>query len=339
MSKTTQQTHEIWSPWDDLGLMVGIKRQPGETNHEIQTRILDVYANRGGPTRQGLVNSISRDLGYEPYNVISKRFFVLDYYPLIDYEVTVTVDNVEWTEQLVEKQPPAEGWVYPSGTSSVTPVYSATVASGVTQAWILWRDPAGEYTNILEFLGPPPDQSKVKISYTYRSGDTYYGRTDGDFTVNLDTDLIYGQEGEFRGYNEKNPRAATHVQVHALNDQAYLADTDNGLMTSEGAATELLEAIAAKIRKAAPVVWGEVISDVSFWDGASSDFSGIENLPTLLDANISGYYRVSDSYYTNRRSDFQSGVGHGADLMVTSVNRTDEVLSYVPPTVGRGVIY
>jgi hypothetical protein len=340
MGKTVQQTHVVWSPWDELGLRVGIQRQTGEDNYNLQQRVLDTYTHRGGPTRQGLINSISRDLGYPTYNVVDKRYFILDYYPLIDYEVKVTIDGVEQTQQILDSSTMPKGWIYPSGTSASTPGYAETVASGVTQGWILWRTPNGEYSNILEFLEAPTSDAKVRISYTYRSGDTYYGRTDGDFTIADDeTDLIYGQPGEFKGYKEQMPNASTHIQVHSLNDQTYLTDTTNGLFTSEGAATELLETIATKIRKAAPIVWGEVVSDISYWDSASSDFSGIENLPTLLDANISGYYRTSDNHYTDRKSDFQSGVGQATDLFVSPVNRTYDRPDYSPPIINRGVIY
>ena len=57
--------HKIWNAFDEFGLLVGLDRLPRETNANFKKRILDVFKNPGNSTRQGLINSISRELGLE----------------------------------------------------------------------------------------------------------------------------------------------------------------------------------------------------------------------------------------------------------------------------------
>lgn len=55
--------HHIWNIFDEFGMLLGIKRLPGERNEAFKNRILDVFKNPGGAHKQGLKNGISRELG------------------------------------------------------------------------------------------------------------------------------------------------------------------------------------------------------------------------------------------------------------------------------------
>jgi len=56
-------TYNVWNCFDELGMLVSLDRISGEKNKAYKQRILDVYANPGNSTHNGLINSISRELG------------------------------------------------------------------------------------------------------------------------------------------------------------------------------------------------------------------------------------------------------------------------------------
>lgn len=311
-----QQKHQIWNHFDDLALLLGIKRNPGEDNFELRKRILECYKNTPNSSLQGLTNALNRDLGYPTYNTFDKKIFILDFEPLIDYPITIQVDNTTYNTQVIEQFPLQNGWVFPSGiTDPAPPTFTGAAASGLSQSWILWRYPNGEYSRLLEFISSPPTDSKVKIEYSYRLGETIYKRVDQDFDIlNKDSDEIYNLKGLFTGYSSLTANPSGHVKVFALNDSDFIKDPSNGFWTIEGTATDKLEAVVNRIRQAAPIFWDEFIADESYWDAGSYKFSGIESLPVIFDANVSGYYRSIDNYYGNYKSDYQSGIGYGKDL-------------------------
>jgi hypothetical protein len=57
--------HHIWNVFDEFGLIVNLERLPKENNEDYKERILDVYRSPGNATKQGLINSISRELGLD----------------------------------------------------------------------------------------------------------------------------------------------------------------------------------------------------------------------------------------------------------------------------------
>lgn len=61
--------HHIWNVFDEFGLLLGISRLPGERNEAFKNRILDVFKNPAGSSKQGLINGISRELGIEQEQV------------------------------------------------------------------------------------------------------------------------------------------------------------------------------------------------------------------------------------------------------------------------------
>ena len=58
--------YAFWSGLDELGLLLGLARLPGEVNADYRARLEDVYAHPGNATYQGLIHSISREFGI-PY--------------------------------------------------------------------------------------------------------------------------------------------------------------------------------------------------------------------------------------------------------------------------------
>ena len=280
MAEFSQGTHALWNHFDDLGLLIGLRRFPGERNREFRDRILRVYQNPGNATHQGMVNSISRDLGYPTYNVVDRRIFLLTRIPRLAGVVDVLVDGTQRRPQLIESFPLPSGWPAPA---SVTP--SGQIVFGVAPSgWILWRGADGEYSSVLEFTHAPDTGADVAITYEVSVDEIIHRRTDQDFT-RLETDPIYDVEGRFQGFHP----ASGVIEVHALSDPTFRDNPTNGLKDSAGRATDLLETIAQLINQAGPVLWDEFLWDEAVWDAADKEITGEEAIPVLLDADTSGF--------------------------------------------------
>jgi len=93
-----QITWKLWNQWDEGAALQSLRRLPGETNKALRTRILNLGKFREDSTRQGLVNAISSAMGYDQYNVISRRVFLLTHRPSRASTFTVTYDGVAQTQ-------------------------------------------------------------------------------------------------------------------------------------------------------------------------------------------------------------------------------------------------
>lgn len=54
--------HQVWNFFDELGALVSCPRLPEEPNIEYKKRIMDVFTNKAGASRPGLINGIAREL-------------------------------------------------------------------------------------------------------------------------------------------------------------------------------------------------------------------------------------------------------------------------------------
>ena len=54
---------EIFGPLDEAGLVLGLKRIPGEESQDYKRRIKDVFVHRSNSTYRGLINGITREIG------------------------------------------------------------------------------------------------------------------------------------------------------------------------------------------------------------------------------------------------------------------------------------
>ena len=67
------EPYTVWNAFDEFGLLVSLDRLTGEKNKAYKKRILDVYENPGDSTYQGLINSVSRELGIAASGVTVER--------------------------------------------------------------------------------------------------------------------------------------------------------------------------------------------------------------------------------------------------------------------------
>ena len=54
--------HQVWNFFDELGALVSCPRLPEEPNIEYKKRIMDVFTNKAGASKHGLINGIGREL-------------------------------------------------------------------------------------------------------------------------------------------------------------------------------------------------------------------------------------------------------------------------------------
>jgi hypothetical protein len=57
--------HHIWNVFDEFGLLLGLPRLFKESNNDYRIRLRRVFSKRGGPTKEGLENSVGFLLGID----------------------------------------------------------------------------------------------------------------------------------------------------------------------------------------------------------------------------------------------------------------------------------
>ena len=150
---------------DEQGLLVGIRRIPGETNQEFRQRLLG--RPRYDSTKQGLINWISNGLLQADYNVLAPTVFSSLRDPLSSAEYQLIEDPA------VDYYSPRgiiEGTTWTIIATSDTEKDEITV-DGIT--WTLWKQPDGSYDQIWTTTSAPTEN--VEIRYLWRDpGDQLY---------------------------------------------------------------------------------------------------------------------------------------------------------------------
>jgi hypothetical protein len=228
-----QKVKPVVNIWDDHASKLGMKRLPNELNTDLKTRIDNTAKYREGPTKQGLINSISSFFGYNQYNATNKRVYFLTHKP--SSMTSVTVDDVVYGEVTIEDYDDAVEGANPSG-------------------YIVWKDADDEYTTILELITPAEytrrsdrlhNGSKIVITYEWLDGDTT--RTYTDMSNPHDP-----YDTRFYGFSEEEDN---DIRVVELFDRAAVIDI--GLMDENNVPSNQLKSISRIIDGLSPVTWGE----------------------------------------------------------------------------------
>jgi hypothetical protein len=67
----TPALHQVYNAFDEQGILLGLPRISTESNKVYKRRLLDVLVNKADSTYQGLINGITRELGYHIDNVMT----------------------------------------------------------------------------------------------------------------------------------------------------------------------------------------------------------------------------------------------------------------------------
>jgi len=74
---TDEHKKSVWSFLDELGLILDLKRLPGERNKEYRRRLYRVFTRPTDSTYQGMLNAITYELGLDFYDLIEIDFIGL----------------------------------------------------------------------------------------------------------------------------------------------------------------------------------------------------------------------------------------------------------------------
>jgi hypothetical protein len=223
-----QKTEYVINTWDDHASKVGYTRLPNESNKSILQRLNNLAMYKENSTVQGLVNSISNVLGYNQYNVISKKIFFLSHDP--ENIISVMVDDVEQEEVDIDNYDDA------------------------TSGYIIWKDENDKYTPILEFIEPP--------EFTRRSDGLHNGvniiieyEWKDDNVVKIQTDMgnpYNPYDTRYMGVAPEEPGDVVIIELHNDDDV-----TDIGLIDENRVPSEKLKSIWKVIDSITPITWGE----------------------------------------------------------------------------------
>ena len=255
----------LWTSLDELGLLVGLEREPDETDPHFIQRLKDRMVYPPNASRQGLVNALSVEFGLEPYTTDDKTTFVLSHEPanldergrLLPLDVSV---NGSGQLQYVDVQPgdTPPGWVLPPDATHYRAVTDVRVGDNdAPSGYIVWRHADGSYSQLLEFIGMvPPTDAQVKIEYTY-TDDQGSLRPFADFSHPDDP-----QDTRFRGRQAETPDAARQAVVLSAED----------LRLDPGSASQ--KEIAARMRALYGVTWDTFVWGRFHWGDAELAGSG-----------------------------------------------------------------
>lgn len=85
--------HQVWNFFDELGALVSCPRLPEEPNIEYKKRIMDVFTNKAGASRPGLINGIGRELAIRRNLVWSNPERDLELEDAMIVLNSITIDN------------------------------------------------------------------------------------------------------------------------------------------------------------------------------------------------------------------------------------------------------
>ena len=131
---------QIWNQFDEMALLAGLDRIPGETNEQLRRRILN--HKKYDSTDQGLLNYISEALLTTSYNVIRKKEFFSQRQPLsFSQYQAISEPSADYYSPRVTVG--GTTWILAPTSSEQT---DSVTSDGIT--WSLWKQPDGSYDRI-----------------------------------------------------------------------------------------------------------------------------------------------------------------------------------------------
>lgn len=354
MQKRIPTKTPIWNMWDEFALLVGngrwsndkksleYVRYPGEDNKQLRDRTRETTKNQGDSSQQGLINTISKDLGVSVsgggllpwYNSVTKSIFYLSEKPWPGPSgVRVYVSSSgTWTSS-DESLPRVRASGYASSVSgwilwNLADIDPEIIPSGLPGSrlwWINQGDPSGysssitwgENSTILEFIGSsiPETGDRVRVDYLVQTENDDYGRAvlnwRSDFSHPdnpLDTRFVGLKSDIPTDEASFNAFMSGHVGVW---DLANIAATplSGTFYDSDGRATSKLSTeIKDLITTEFPLTWGKFTLDKARWDQLRNSSIGV--IPSFHD----------DPFPSG--STIYGGVRDGIDLDIVDVYQT-----------------
>lgn len=280
---------QVWSNIDVAGLMNGISiwdeqyknlkyvRRPFDSTVDIRNKIYDLHDHPVGVDAQGILNGLSIEFGYDPYNVINKHIFLLQNEPVPSGNANIQDVNVFYR---------------PSGSITWTELTPQNWTPS-TSGFIVWQNERYNnlpniknftYTNILEIFSELPDNTELKVKYKRTIEDK-----DGSKIVDF-TDINTSNENRLTYRTRVVNNITDSISVYTLN--SIPTGLYNLYFDSEnGTATNFLYRLGEYINKKFKHRWGEFSDSSCIWD--VHKYYGSGQIPSFYDAyasNLSSGY-------------------------------------------------
>lgn len=291
MAKPTRK--QRWSNIDIFGLLNGLGtwdsqnrnllyvRKPFESMIDIRNRILRYSRFTPGVSRQGLINGLSDEFGYNPQNVTVKNHFRLTRDPATSGALNVQDVTVEYRATGTDNS-----WIS---------IYPQLWGSGYLDAkvekkgFILWPNEAYaiisgyknfSYSRDLEIMENLPDNQEIRISYYVSVVDQNNRRILAKYT-----DLANYNDPDDQRYRY---RKMVDIPVQSGITAYTLSDIPSGLVDNyydeNGIPKELLHTIKSHIDKKFNHTWETLTDNSVIWDVHKGYGSG--QIPHFLDAAV-----------------------------------------------------
>lgn len=281
---------QAWSKMDVFGLLNGISiwdsqyrelkyvRRPFDSNLDIRSKIYKQHDAPVDTSKQGLINAISHEFGFTPYNTSDKKIFELTYKP------TPSGDSDTNDIFGYYKEPGSSTW------NTMPQIW----ASGYTQAkesqlgFVVWQQDRYNnidgvknftYSNVTEVLHNIPDRSEVRFIYYLTDFDEDNNRILIQFTDINNPNDSNDTRFTYR-LAEKNPSLSEPL-AYTLNDMPD--NVYSGLYyDDEDKPKELLYTIKEHINTKFKHKWGTLTDRECIWDIHKLYGSG--HIPHFYDA-------------------------------------------------------
>lgn len=311
---------QAWSKMDVFGLLNGISiwdkqyktlkyvRKPFDTNLDTRSKIFKYHDYPVDVTKQGLINALSHEFDFVPYNVTTKKVFELSYKPTVIGEA-LTQDVYAYYKKIDSNE-----WV------SIPQVWSTDYLDAKKQksGFIVWaREKVVSidnvknftYSNIVEICNDLPDKSELKFIYSITDYDVEGNRILVKFTdINNPNDK---NDVRFTFRIENRNPSLSGLIAYTLDD---IPDnvSSNLYYDQDNKPKEMLYTIREHFDKHFKHKWGQITDRECIWDihklygsGHISHFYDAEvpDNSSFKSKSFNGYLggvdELSDSLYTS----------------------------------------
>ena len=316
MSKPIKR--QTWSNIDVFGLLNGVStwdsqykslryvRKPYESSLDIREKIFRNHDYEPNITKQGLLNALSNEFGFTPYNVESKTIFELSSPPVPSgskgvYDVFgYYLDGNEW--QTLGNQVWAEDYEIAKNNKAGFIVWQNEKYSNISGVKNF------DYSNLCEVFTELPDKTELKFVYYVNTYDENENRQLARFTDMGSTNDPLDDRFTYR-IPVENPNISSGVVVYNLNDiptdlkNTYYYDSTTGI------AKEFLYDLKRFIDTKFKHQWKDIRDKTCIWDVHKNYGSG--DIPNFYDAIVprnTEYCRSSSDTDHIIYSGYQGGV-------------------------------
>jgi hypothetical protein len=154
---------KIWNQYDEIGLIAGVSRVPGETNVAYRERLLSHEPYNS--TKQGLSNFILNSLLQPAVNITERLIFTSLRVPLSwsKYQTIQDPSDDYYAPRIIIG---TNTWIIESSDDDQKDI--SNVADSIT--WTLWKQPDGTYDQIWSSSQAPV--ANIELRYQWQDPDS-----------------------------------------------------------------------------------------------------------------------------------------------------------------------